>query len=182
MAESQLPCPTVLRQLLRYEPETGKLFWRPRAPAWFKNNAAHDVWTQKYCGKEALIGRNAKGYRKGSVLYKQCLAHRAIYAMMTGRWPADQIDHINGVPDDNRWMNIRSVTPAENSKNLARPKNNTSGYVGVWMGRTKKWQADIIVNNKKIHLGSFDQIEDAAAARAAAEVIYGFHPNHGRGI
>ena len=36
MAVKALPSPEVLRQLLRYEPETGKLFWKERSALFFK--------------------------------------------------------------------------------------------------------------------------------------------------
>lgn len=102
-----------------------------------------------------LIGINKK-------LYK---SHRLAHLYMTGIWPANQIDHINGVRDDNRWCNLRDVEPYINSQNQRKPqKNNTSGYVGVsWNKAKKKWHASIRLNCKTIHLGDFDDVHKAAA-------------------
>jgi len=101
--------------------------------------------------------------------------------MATGAWPPDQIDHVNGVRTDNRIENLRSVTHAENGRNQAIPRNNTSGVMGVARRtRGKKWHAQIKVGGKQIHLGSFDDKDEAIAARAAADIEHGFHENHGR--
>jgi hypothetical protein len=59
-------------------------------------------------------------------------------------------------------------------------KNNSSGYTGVyWYRATEKWGATIKFNHKSLHLGFFIDISDAISARKAAEIQYGFHPNHG---
>ncbi len=104
---------------------------------------------------------------------KPYLAHRLIFFMVTGRWPEGEIDHINGDPSDNRWSNLREATHAENGRNLRKMSHNTSGVPGVsWYARLGKWQAQIQVNRKKIHLGYFTDFEDAVAARRAAEIKY----------
>lgn len=83
------------------------------------------------------------------------------------------IDHINRNASDNRLSNLRKCNKSTNGINADLKKNNTSGYTGVWFdGRTNKWSAEIKVNRKKISLGRFDDIEDAATARAAAAVKY----------
>lgn len=92
---------------------------------------------------------------------------------MTGEWPAEQVDHINGTPDDNRWDNLREASNAENCRNTRRRQNNTSGTKGVtWDARRGKWNANICVNRRYIFLGYFEDIEAAAAAYAAASQKY----------
>jgi hypothetical protein len=60
------------------------------------------------------------------------------------------------------------------------PSKNTSGVVGVyWHTKERIWYADIRIEGKKKHLGSFHDFDAAVTARKAAEVAYGFHPNHG---
>lgn len=76
-----------------------------------------------------------------------------------------QVDHINGNKLDNRRTNLRLCTPAENSRNQARPKNNTSGFKGVsWNRREQKWKAVIGVGGKRIGGGSYHTKEEAARA------------------
>lgn len=182
MAAKDLPDPELLRKLLRYEPETGKLFWRKRPPEMFGRRANFLAWNKRWAGKAAFTAYR-QGYHQGRVLSQNLVAHRVIWALHTGAWPEHQIDHINGNRADNRWRNLRAVTSAENMRNKRQRSNNTSGVTGVsWAKEKRKWLADIRVNGKQIHIGRFDQKADAIAARKAAEKQYGFHPNHGRTI
>lgn len=182
MADAALPSQDVLNQFLRYDPETGKLYWRWRSDEMFSDGDArtHKVWNSRYAGKEAFITANVKGYLYGSIHKRKMKAHRVIWKMVTGEEP-DQIDHINGDTADNRWTNLRDVVGAENQKNMKRPKNNTSGMIGVsWDSARGKWAAEIWNAGVKHHLGRFDDFDEAVAARLAAQERFGFHPNHGR--
>ena len=91
-----------------------------------------------------------------------------------------EIDHIDGVRHNNEVENLRLVSSSENSKNTSKRADNTSGSVGVYLTRAKKWAAQIGVSKNVIPLGTFADKDDAIAARKAAEVKYGFHQNHGR--
>jgi hypothetical protein len=167
-----------LRSVLRCEPETGKLYWMPRPSELFPDKRSANVWNARYAGREAFTAACGDGYRRGTVFYTNLKAHRVIWALVHGEWPADQIDHINGDPSDNRICNLRSVSNAENSRNSARPINNTSGVRGVYWHQSKnKWRARI---GKNISLGYFADFDEAVAARKAAEAERGYHPNHGR--
>jgi hypothetical protein len=116
---------------------------------------------------------DASGHIQIKIDGKPYLAHRLIFLMMTGRWPENEIDHIDGNPANNRWANLRPATRAENARNLRTNTRNTSGATGVcWHARLGKWQAHIAVDRKSIHLGYFAEFEDAVAARRATEVKY----------
>lgn len=181
MANQPLPSPDVLRQLLSYDPETGKLFWKERGPEWFDSEPRHRAWNTRCAGKEAFTSRHGEGYKCGKVLDRLILAHRAIWAIQTGEWPSDDTDHIDGDRANNRWVNLRAVCRVENMRNTKRSKANSSGHIGVWWSKqVKSWIAEIKVDGKKFHLGTFDDIADAAAARKAAEKQHDFHENHGR--
>lgn len=171
--------PELLRKLLCYEPETGKLFWRERASDLFLTKRAASVWNARYAGQEALTC-SLRGYKYGRLFNQSLAAHRAAWTIFHGEWP-DHVDHINGCRHDNRISNLRSVDRTENNRNACRPKSNKSGVVGVCFDRTiKRWNARIGVNGKSKFLGNFDEKSSAIAARRAAEVQYGYHPNHGR--
>ncbi len=188
MAKTELLSPDVLRQLLRYEPETGRLFWRERQASMFQSgkgrytaDRASKIWHSKYCGMEAFGLDASEGYLRGSMAGHKVYAHRVIWAMQTGAWPADDIDHINGDRSDNSWVNLRSVPRRINAKNAKLRSTNTSGVMGVLQyGNNGKWRSLIMVDGKKIHLGCHDTFESASAARKAAESKYEFHANHGR--
>lgn len=85
----------------------------------------------------------------------------------------EEVDHINGKPNDNRVENLRITTHAENMKNVKLPNNNTSGFKGVYYSkRERKWKAMIRVNKQQRHLGTFDTKEEAIIARQNAENLY----------
>ena len=178
MAAKALPSPEVLRQLLRYEPETGKLFWREREALWFNDRAgrAHRErkrWNGKWAGSEAFTASTAAGYKHGSILGRSYRAHRVIWAIVTGSWPVDEVDHANGQKADNRWVNLRHATHFENAHNKGVPRNNISGVKGVCFdARSRKWLAHIRAANRHYHVGYFDSLADAerAVRRARAEL------------
>lgn len=155
------------KQLFNYCPMTGKLF-------------------NKVSRSTAMIGqeagsKNDRGYCNVSVDGKNYLVHRVIWLMVYGTWPDDQIDHVNGIRDDNRLCNLRAVGQIENMRNRKTPKSNSSGTMGVhWNKRESCWRARIKVNGNLIELGHFKEKAEAIAARKAAELELGFHPNHGR--
>lgn len=121
---------------------------------------------------------HSQGYLSTCIGSKEYLAHRIIWFMQTGCWP-DQVDHIDHDRSNNRWSNLREVSSRLNQLNMSQKKSNTSGVTGVRVLPSGKYHAYIMVNRKQIALGSYDDINDAKAARQAAEVKYGFHANHG---
>jgi len=90
-----------------------------------------------------------------------------------------EIDHINGVRDDNRLCNLRLVTHAENNRNKKPQSNNSTGVSGVRMDTNKKkWHAAIQVDGIKYHIGYFDDFNAACEARRNAEISIGYHPKN----
>lgn len=74
-----------------------------------------------------------------------------------------QVDHRDGNTMDNRCSNLRECSHAQNMQNKRAYQKNSSGIRGVcWHGRDQKWMAQLQVNKKKIHLGCFDDINEAA--------------------
>lgn len=122
-----------------------------------------------------------KGYIQVRIDTISYLGHRVIFLWMTGEWPKHEIDHIDHNTGNNRWTNLREATRSENMKNQFIKITNTSGRIGVsWNKAHEEWQARIHFEGRNVHLGYFDDFEDACIARSKAEIKYGFHPNHGR--
>jgi len=169
-----------LRQLLTYNPETGSLTWLPRPLSMFATQRHCSVWNARYAGAEALTALH-NGYRCGDALGHRIIAHRVAYALHHGRWPEGDIDHINGNRADNRIVNLRAVNRQTNMQNAKRSKANSSGVTGVcWDRRRCKWRAYIVISYRQRSIGEFVNLDDAIAARQAAEIEFGFHENHGR--
>lgn len=168
-----------LRSLLEYDPDTGNFAWKKRPVDLFTNKRACSVWNAKYAGKPA-------GYAKGDGYIQICIlsriyrAHRVAFAIYHGRWPDAEVDHINLVRDDNRIHNLREASRSSNICNSPIYKNNTSGVKGVcWEKRRNKWCASIWLNRRKIHVGYFDFLDDAAKAiREARDKMHGKFCRH----
>ncbi len=107
-------------------------------------------------------------------------AHRLAWLYMTGAWPTGQIDHINGDPRDNRWLNLRQVNQSQNNANSKLSSRNTTGHKGVtFHKKAKKWMAQISYRGKPMYLGLYDTMEEAAEARRAkATHLFGEFARH----
>lgn len=82
------------------------------------------------------------------------------------------VDHIDGNRIDNRRVNLRLATQAQNSRNTRLATNNTSGFKGVSRTAEGRWRARITINRIEVRLGHFDTQEQAAAAYDAASATY----------
>lgn len=148
-----------LKSLLMYDADTGEFRWRVsrgRVRAGDKAGSTNGI---------DYVQLRLNGYN-----YK---AHRLAWLYVYGEWPPAEIDHINRARDDNRIVNLRSVTRAQNHQNRKRPKHNTSGCVGVsFHKRSGCWRADIKVGGKQRALGLYRTKQDAVQARRAAELDF----------
>lgn len=138
-----------LEELLHYDPETGAFTWIvKRSGAGLGNVAGH---------KE-----KRDGYIRIKVKDKKYPAHRLAWLYMTGEWPENYIDHINGIRDDNRWGNLRDVTHRTNCENQ-RVATGETGYLGVYKS-INNYRARIKTNGRNIDLGSYKTPEEAHQA------------------
>lgn len=111
------------------------------------------------------------GYLRGYINKELIYLHHLILPPKDGFW----IDHINRNKADNRWCNLRYVTPTENLINRGLTRANTSGYLGVyWDNEREKWSACIKLNKKTKRLGRFLTKEEAA--RAYLEAVEKYYP------
>lgn len=106
-----------------------------------------------------------QGYIRISIDGERYLAHRLAFLFMTGKMPNYEIDHINGVREDNRWCNLRECKSYQNKHNMKKPSSNSSGIKGVsWNIRDSKWLAQITCKGQSYFLGRHIEIEDARKA------------------
>ena len=144
------------------------------------------IWISNLHSKRAIPNSRAgslvksTGYRNISLFGRTYLEHQLIWFICNGVWPSGQIDHINQIRDDNRIVNLRDVSKADNARNRSRNPNSKLGEHGIWFNqRTNKYVAEITLNGKKVYQKSFDDIDEAIEARKAKSLELGFHENHG---
>ena len=159
-----------IRHFFEYDPETGR-FDRIR----FINNRG-----ESYERRSPVTSKHACGYYMATIFGKRIRVHHLAFVYMMDVLPDCPVDHINGNRVDNRWCNLRLVTRLENQRNHGIRGDNRVGRTGVyWYPPLSKYQAQITVEGRRVHLGYHLTIDDAIAARVAAERQYGFHINHG---
>ena len=161
-----LPSHERLVELLTYSPDTGIFSWK-------KNRRG--VIRKGYSAGH-LHSRGYVSICVDGISYK---AHRLAWLYVNGKPPVDQIDHINGVRDDNRIANLREATNAENHQNQGLHSTNSSGFPGVtWVPKRNRWKAQIKVLGKNKHLGMYRELEAAAEAYKTAKArMHRFQPN-----
>lgn len=92
---------------------------------------------------------------------KNYKAHRLAWFYVTGAWPTDIVDHIDGNACNNAWANLRVVTSSQNRLNVSHLSTNTTGYRGVtFVEKTQRFRACC----RRKSLGYFKSAEDASAA------------------
>lgn len=160
-----------VKRFFRYDPDTGEF----RRIAFVNNQGV------LYQRESAVESKHQHGYYIAVVEGKRHRVHHLVFLYMTGSLPDKPVDHINGDRTDNRWCNLRLVEKVDNQKNQGVRTDNSTGCTGVyWYPPLSKYQAQITVAGKRVHLGYFGALEDAVTARRAAEAKYGFHENHGK--
>lgn len=152
-----------LKQLFNYDETTG-VFTRRVAVG------------RHGCHKAGAIAgtKTSRGYIVIGFDDQRCMAHRLAWLYVHGVLPTTDLDHINRNKSDNRISNLRLVNRSQNMHNVNLRKHNSSGYNGVsWHKPRKKWRAYIFIDYRQKHLGLFNTVEDAIAARKQAERAFG---------
>lgn len=172
---------SILRDLLDCDFLTGELRWKKRPETMFKNATDAAKWNNKMQGVRAFTTVSDNGYYRGGLFGKKYTAHAVIWALYHGSWPKYEIDHINGDGLDNSIKNLRECNRSQNQMNRNFQKNSKTKIKGVWFSKSKgKYESSIRHYGKKVHIGTFDTIEEAAMAyeKAAREL----HGDYVRGV
>jgi hypothetical protein len=149
-----------LRELLHYNPDTGAFTRLKRCVVGRRSGGGK--------AGDRLGSQDDQGYLRIMVERVRYKAHRLAVLYVTGKWPAGEVDHINGARADNRWSNLRDVSKPHNLQNRSAANSNSStGLLGVhaqYSGGTCVWVAVINANRSRHYLGRFASPEDAHAA------------------
>ena len=153
--------------LFKYDPKTGNLYRRVKGTEEFRSKPAGTKTKTGYI----QIGVNGKLY----------LAHRIIMLLVNKNLSDDyQVDHIDHNRLNNKLNNLRVVSQSGNMRNSGVRSDSSTGVTGVvYLEGARKYRANIFVRGKRIHIGLYQTLEEAATARKEADVKYGYHKNHG---
>ena len=154
-----LPSQKELQEYFDYKPESGDVYW--------KISPSRTVKAGSLVGHKSTVGYIVVGLNN-----KSYLLHRLIWVLHYGQDPGQYvIDHIDNDPTNNKISNLSVVTDKGNARNRRISKANTSGVQGVSYHKGRnKWHASITKQGQHLHLGSFDNLKEAAAARKQAEI------------
>jgi hypothetical protein len=148
---------SAIRDKLKYSPQDGRFTWKVAA-------------SRRYQAGRAAGSINGRGYRGIMIEGKWYAAHRLAWLYVYGQWPSGQIDHINGVRDDNRIANLRDVGQEVNLQNHRQARaSSKTGLLGVSAVPGDKFIARIKSGGVKVHLGTFATADDAHAAYVLAK-------------
>jgi hypothetical protein len=148
---------TRLREALDYDKETG-LF------TWLVTNSRRSV-------AGTIVGLPVPVmYPRIRVDKELYSAHILAWLHAYGKFPIDDIDHIDGNRNNNRLDNLRDVKRNKNMQNLRAPKsNNKIGMLGVSRNGKNGFSAKITVDGKYVHIGTFGSPELAHDAYLKAK-------------
>lgn len=145
-----------VRDLLNYDQKTGVFTWKV------------DVAKNRKVGQVAG-SLSTQGYVVLTIGRKTYKAHRIAWLYVYGEWPSSILDHVNQCRNDNRIANLRLADAVLNGKNR-KPNKGRVGATGASFVKSRnRWIASIMVDKKRLHLGSFVNQADAVTAYAAAK-------------
>lgn len=157
-----------LVELLDYSPETGEFTWK------------------KYRGGGSGVGTRAGYLRKSGyrvVDLRECgkvLEHILAWFYIYGEWPSSELDHLNGIRDDNRIANLVLSNRASNCRNMAKRLDNSSGIVDVcFVRRDSLWQVQIGTDSGRVRR-MFKDFFEACCFRKSMELRVGYSGRHGK--
>lgn len=151
-----------LKELLHYDPDTGFFTWLPRQDKSFNTRFSGKMAGYLRWDGYRIIKIRGYGNSDNEMQYS---ASRLAWLYQTGSWPSYkyEIDHINKVPSDDRFLNLRIANRSENASNRGLQSNNTSGIKGVYQ-KNDKWYARIYKDRIFYHIGVFETAEQAYEA------------------
>lgn len=155
-----------LRDHFEYLPETGHFI-----RLWPVMGGVGRRSIQDWPGDRAGT-KSGSGYRHLSINRRLYMEHRLAWLYMTGSWPNLEIDHRNGIRDDNRFANLREVTVSQNRMNSLGQKRRVGPYPGVYQTKDGVFAAQIKFQGRVIPLGTHLTAEIAREVRIAAEKQY----------
>jgi hypothetical protein len=146
-----------VKELLDYNPETGDFIW--------KVTPCNSIKAGSIAGST-----NHDGYHRIKINRINYASHRLAWLYVHGQFPQGELDHINGIRNDNRIANLREISRIANVQQRKKSWGK-SGYMGVYANHGK-WRVAIQVDKKTITIGNFSCPKEASEAYIAAKAKY----------
>lgn len=163
-----------------YDPETGFLRWKINR---FNRFGSGNPIAGKKAGWVTDKGYIKIGLTLDGEKFRHYLAHRIAWLLHYREFPSKEIDHINGVPWDNRICNLRLADRSQQCFNSPAQRHSSHGFKGLIFDPDKckggRWRARIQARGKRIHLGWFKTEGEAIEAYKKGMDLYheGFSPD-----
>lgn len=157
-----------LKQRLHYDANSGVFTYLTQGAERFKSMRACNAWNARFSG-EIAGSKDSRGYIQVKLDGHKHLAHRLAFLYMTGKMPKE-IDHIDRVRANNAWLNLREASHIQSSGNKFS--------IGFYKTKSGRFRAQICVNYKITHLGTFDTEVEARSAyiKASKNALEEFSP------
>lgn len=167
-----------LIEALDYDPLTGESIWNFRPIHHFKDERAMKIWNTKHAGKPAgtIKVREKDNYKRLmiSIDHKQYGASHLYWFIMTGSWPETTIDHDDTNPLNNKFSNLRLANQSNQEANKKVKKGKKLPKGVSFHKKNQNFRARLKINQKEIHLGTFDCPAAASCAyQIAADIHFG---------
>tara|TARA_R110000824_G_scaffold159073_3_gene333274 strand:- start:1048 stop:1575 length:528 start_codon:yes stop_codon:yes gene_type:complete len=147
--------------------QQGVLIWKTRPPG---------AGRAKIGGRAGRARDNRRDIKIRGYMYKE---HHLVWLWTHGRYPVNEIDHIDHDGRNNHPSNLREVSGKTNQQNRPIQKNNKSGCQGVhWNKRKQRWRVDIRKPEGGQHVRTFVNLDDAKEHAMETYKKFGYHANH----
>lgn len=175
----------IVKDFFNYNPVTGEITWSECVdPSWYKVLGRWENFMYEKAGNPVEFSTIRGKHLQVCIIGFRVQAHIIAWVSYYGMFPENQLDHIDGNPQNNAIGNLREVTNTINCRNRSKGVNNTSGYTGVyWRKREGKYQSQIKVDGKYKSLGYYETAEEANIVREKylnENMHLGFTERHGR--
>ena len=154
----------MLREILDYNLETGEMIW-------INPSKYHQDLKGKIAGSAAMH-HSGKLYYNIQINGRKYKRSRLAWMWMTGSWPKDMMDHIDGNSTNDAWCNLREADCLTNAWNHKKRKKTSPLPMGVRQAQSGKYVARISCNKKHITIGTFENPEIAHQAYCKARRQY----------
>lgn len=146
------------------------------------NEATFDCSDFRYAPESGFILRISNLKRAGTQPDSTCkyrrvcrggnrvLEHRLAWRLMTGKWPTNEIDHRNGDKTDNRWVNLREATAAQNHQNVRDVSTHRGAY---WDKTNKRYVVSVQADGKRFKEYASSHFSAVVASRLVRRVLHG---------